>query len=191
MPGVRDAVVVAHGGAAVAQRLVAYVVGDVPVAMLKAQLAAALPAHMVPSTWVLMAELPRNANGKVDRRQLPEPEAAASSFSAPETGIEQQLAAIWQEVLEVARVGLTDNFFELGGHSLLVMRVVTRVQAELGVDLAVRELFETHDLRELAALVERSASSKHGLADAVADSLSELENLSEEELAALLNESEE
>jgi acyl carrier protein len=191
VPGVREAIVVAQGGAAVAQRLVAYVVGDAQPSVLRAQLAAALPAHMVPSHWVLMTELPRTANGKIDRKQLPEPEAAAHSFSAPETAIERKLAAIWQEVLEVARVGLTDNFFALGGHSLLVMRVVTRVQADLGVELAVRELFETDDLRQLAALVERSSSSKQGLSEAVADSLSELENMSEEELAALLNESEE
>jgi len=191
LPGVRDTVVVAQGGGAVAQRLVAYVVADVEPASLKAQLAAALPAYMVPSHWVLMPELPRTGNGKVDRKQLPQPESAAESFSAPQTAVEQRLAAIWQEVLELPRVGLTDNFFELGGHSLLVMRVVTRVQSELGVELAVRELFETNDLRELAALVERSVSSKEGLSDAVADSLSELENMSEAELAELLNESEE
>jgi len=185
-PGVREAVVLAH-----AQRLVAYVVGEVTVATLKQQLTAALPPHMVPSQWALLPELPRNQNGKIDRKRLPEPEAAVAAFITPETAIEHKLAAIWQEVLEVARVGLTDNFFALGGHSLLVMRVVTRVQAELGVELAVRELFETSDLRELAALVERSSSSKQQVADAVADSLSELDNLSEEELAQLLNESEE
>jgi hypothetical protein len=72
-----------------------------------------------------------------------------------------------------------------------VMRVVTRVQAELGVELAVRELFEADDLRALAALVERSTSTRHVLADAVASSLSELEDMSEEELAQLLNEAEE
>ncbi|HTU59711.1 MAG TPA: phosphopantetheine-binding protein, partial [Polyangiales bacterium] len=122
---------------------------------------------------------------------LPQPDVDSVAFVAPETSIERSLAAIWQDALAVARVGLTDNFFALGGHSLLVMRVVTRVRAELGVELAVRDLFETQDLRELAALIARAGSGQAAVDDAITSSLSELENMSEEELAELLNNSEE
>jgi amino acid adenylation domain-containing protein len=187
--GVRDAVVIAQGGA-VAQRLVAYVVGDVLVESLEAQLRAALPEYMVPSQWLVLPQLPRNVNGKVDRKQLPEPTLTPEQYAEPVTPTERKLADIWAEVLQTERVGRTDNFFLLGGHSLLVMRVIARVRAELGSELAVRELFETRDLSELAALIERAQSSQSALADAVAGSLSELENLSEEELAKLLNEEE-
>jgi acyl carrier protein len=129
-------------------------------------------------------------NGKVDRNRLPQPTLAPEQYEQPATQTERTVAAIWAEVLHTERVGRTDNFFLLGGHSLLVMRVITRVRSELGIELAVRELFETRDLRELAALIERSRSSQTALADAVAGSLSELENMSEEELAKLLNEEE-
>ncbi|HET8940287.1 MAG TPA: amino acid adenylation domain-containing protein [Polyangiales bacterium] len=187
--GVRDAVVIAQGGA-VAQRLVAYVVGDVRVEALETQLRAALPEYMVPSQWLVLPQLPRNVNGKVDRKQLPEPTLAPEHYVEPVTPIERKLAEIWAEVLQIERVGRTDNFFLLGGHSLLVMRVIARVRAELGCELAVRELFETRDLSELAALIQRAQANPSALAAAVAGSLSELENLSEEELAKLLNEEE-
>jgi hypothetical protein len=191
-PGVHEAVVIAQGGA-VAQRLIAYVAGE-PVlesAGLLAQLRAALPEYLVPALIVKLAALPRNSNGKVDRKRLPEPTLEAHAYVAPRTALETSLCEIWQSVLGVERVGVTDNFFALGGHSLLVMRVVTRVRAELGVDVAVRQLFETRDLAELAVAIARVSQSTLAVDAAVAGALNELEGMSDDDLAKLLDEVEE
>jgi amino acid adenylation domain-containing protein/non-ribosomal peptide synthase protein (TIGR01720 family) len=185
-PGVHEAIVVAHGGGAVTQRLIGYVVGAVDGEALRQQLRAALPEHMVPSQLLILAELPRNANGKIDRKRLPEPDAQTQDYVAPRTEVERRLSEIWREVLEVERVGVHDNFFALGGHSLLVIRVVARVRAELGCELQVRQLFETQDLAELASVISAASSA----ADAVEDALRELAGLSDEEIAALTDEEE-
>ncbi|RKG95647.1 non-ribosomal peptide synthetase, partial [Corallococcus sp. CA053C] len=138
------------------KRLVAYVVpkagGTVEAEALKAQLRQGLPEYMVPGTVVVLEALPLNANGKVDRKALPEPEApqSGSSYLAPRTQTEAKLAAIWAEVLRLPQVGVRDSFFELGGHSLLATQVVSRVRAELRVELPLRALFESPTVEGLA-----------------------------------------
>ncbi|MFL5540379.1 MAG: amino acid adenylation domain-containing protein, partial [Longimicrobiaceae bacterium] len=120
-PRVREAVVLPRGEGE-AKRLDAYVVGaDVSPAELRAHAAAHLPDYMVPAAIVVLPALPLTANGKVDRRALPEPgaESAATSYQAPQTPTEEILAGLWGELLKVERVGAGDSFFELGGHSLL------------------------------------------------------------------------
>ena len=94
-------------------------------------------------------------SGELDREQraaTPEPEqqVAQGEYLAPQSELEQQLAAIWQDVLEVGQVGLNDNFFERGGHSLLVINVMSRIQLELGVKISVHELFQHAQLKQLA-----------------------------------------
>ncbi|WP_241095926.1 AMP-binding enzyme, partial [Pseudomonas viridiflava] len=86
---------------------------------LKSQLRASLPDYMVPSHLVLLEQMPLTPNGKLDRKALPAPDVslAQQDYVAPQSEMEQQLAAIWADVLKVERVGITDNFFELGGHS--------------------------------------------------------------------------
>ncbi|HEX8150919.1 MAG TPA: amino acid adenylation domain-containing protein, partial [Pyrinomonadaceae bacterium] len=147
---VREAAVVARGEAGADMRLVAYVV---PAAaeedlgpVLKRHLAGRLPEYMIPA-WVCVLEaLPLTPNGKVDRKKLPEPDAAAvegaARYVAPRDETEARLCGIWAEVLGVERVGVSDNFFELGGHSLLAMRVVSRVREALGAEVSLRALFE-------------------------------------------------
>ncbi len=105
-------------GEGASKRLVGYVVAGeavIDAETLKSALQRALPAFMVPSDLVMLAEMPRTPNGKLDRKHLPEPERIDKEHVAPQTEVERKLAAIWQAVLGVARVGLTDNFFELGG----------------------------------------------------------------------------
>jgi acyl carrier protein len=112
---------------------------------LRAHVAAELPEYMVPAAWVRLDALPVNPNGKLDRRALPEPgrEAfARREYEAPSGEIEEALAEIWSEVLEVERVGRWDHFFELGGHSLLAVQVVSRVRQALGVELPLSAVFE-------------------------------------------------
>jgi hypothetical protein len=92
---------------------------------------------MVPAVFVPLTALPVSANGKIDRKALPAPEAGrgelANEYLAPVTPTQVQLAALWSDVLRVERVGLRDNFFELGGHSLLATQVLSRVRAEFEV----------------------------------------------------------
>jgi amino acid adenylation domain-containing protein len=161
-PQVLEGVVVARAGAGGDRRLVAYAVardGVVPsAAELRAHLAESLPEYMVPQAFVVLEALPLLPNGKVDRRGLPEPEwdrlARAKGFEAPRTELEEELAAIWAEVLQVERVGIHDDFFELGGHSLLATRALGRIRGQLGVDLALRVLFTAPTVAEVADYIE-------------------------------------
>ncbi|HEX2077170.1 MAG TPA: amino acid adenylation domain-containing protein, partial [Longimicrobium sp.] len=152
---VADCVVMARADAG-EQRLVAYVVGGVEAAELRAHLRRSLPEYMVPSAFVFLDALPLTPNGKVDRKALPAPELAPAEdrYVAPRTPVEEVLAGIWAEVLRLERVGANDSFFELGGHSLLATRVVSRVRELFGVELPLRALFEGPTVAELAGRVE-------------------------------------
>jgi len=166
LPEVRESVVVAAGEASAGERrLVAYVVPAAMVsepavvkATLRRQLTARLPAHLVPSSFVIIEALPLSPNGKVDRRRLPAPDgerpAPEKSYMAPRNDVERRVAEIWQELLGVDRVGIQDSFFELGGHSLLAAQVVSRVRRGFGVELELHRLFETPTVAHLAAIVE-------------------------------------
>ncbi|MGJ7583007.1 AMP-binding protein, partial [Variovorax sp. RHLX14] len=159
-PEVREAVVVANEGPAGA-RLVGYVSGQgVDTATLRERLAEALPDYMVPSVIVVLDALPLNANGKVDRKALPAPEFTSDrAYEAPEGEVEQALAAIWVEVLGVARVGRNDNFFELGGDSILSLKVAARA-ARAGVQLNPRQVFEHQSLSRIAHAIRIDHASQ-------------------------------
>jgi len=157
-PQVRQSVVTAHAPAGGEALLCAYLVtadGSEP-ADLRAHLAARLPAYMLPSVCVVLDRLPLNANGKVDRKALPTPDAPARStgFEPPATGTEMRLAGLWEEVLERPGVGATDDFFRLGGHSLRLVRLQTRIRSLFGHDLPLAELFRAPTLRAMAALID-------------------------------------
>ena len=162
-PGEIEAALLEHGAVAQAavvvwrERLVAYVAGrgaEVAAAALRLHLASRLPAHMLPQGYVWLAALPRTASGKLDRRALPEPVwREAEGFEAPQGAVEELLAALWAELLGRDRVGRHDNFFDLGGHSLLATRLVSRVRGVLGVELALRSVFEHPSLAGLAHMV--------------------------------------
>ncbi|SIT67630.1 amino acid adenylation domain-containing protein [Burkholderia sp. b14] len=166
-PQVRDAVVVATGEGS-AKRLVAYVQSeaDEPLAStLRAHVAATLPEYMVPSAFVRLDAFPLPPNGKLDRRALPAPDDAAlahQAYEAPQGELETTLASIWAELLGVKQVGWHDSFFALGGHSLLAMRLISRVRTALGIDLAIRTLFEAPTLAGLAHhLLKRDGIQKN------------------------------
>ncbi|MEZ2299692.1 amino acid adenylation domain-containing protein, partial [Variovorax sp. RCC_210] len=145
-PEVREAVVIANEA-----RLVGYVSGNnIDTATLRERLGEALPDYMVPSVIMVLDALPLNANGKVDRKALPAPEFTNDrAYEAPEGEVEQALATIWSEVLNVPRVGRTNNFFELGGHSLLALRLLESVRAK-GWTVQVRTLFQHPQLAAFA-----------------------------------------
>jgi len=153
---VREAAVLAVDGKYLVGYLVLHHAHDDWREVLGAHLAEHLPDYMVPAQWVLLEQMPLSPNGKLDRKALPKADAGqpSSVYEAPQSELEQQIAAIWAQVLEVERVGLNDNFFELGGHSLLVINVISRMQLELGLRPSPQDIFQHPDVRRLAAHLE-------------------------------------
>ncbi|PLP90484.1 non-ribosomal peptide synthetase [Pseudomonas sp. FFUP_PS_473] len=193
-PQVSEAAVLVKDGAG-GPRLVGYVASPDRAIQdeLKAHLHERLPEYMVPAQIVVLASLPLTANGKLDRRALPEPDAAAGrEYRAPQTDTEQAIARIWAQVLDVERVGLDDHFFERGGHSLLAVQTVSRLKREFDLDVGVRELFEHPQLEAFARYVEAlrpyAEAARQELQDDIHAALAELDGLSTEELEALLAE---
>ena len=117
-----------------------------------------LVRHGLPSAFVVLDSLPLTPSGKVNRRGLPAPDDSRpeldTGFVAPRTPIEQQLSAIWSEVLGIDEIGIHDNFFALGGHSLLATRVNARISSALQVNLPLRTLFESPTIAELVLRFE-------------------------------------
>jgi amino acid adenylation domain-containing protein len=153
-PEVREAVALAKEGPGGA-RLVAYISAQsghaLDSASLRERLKAVLPDYMVPGEIVILDALPLSANGKVDRKRLPEVELSKEqAYEAPQGELEEALAQIWAEVLGVERVGRRDNFFELGGHSLLAVQMVARVQGTMQRRLTVRDVLLALTVQEMA-----------------------------------------
>ncbi|WP_269633964.1 amino acid adenylation domain-containing protein, partial [Pelomonas sp. BJYL3] len=153
--GVRQAVVLAREVAG-DKKLVAYLTGEAEVAALREALRRRLPEYMVPALFVTLESLPLTPNGKLDRKALPEPElgADAQAYVAPRNEVEAQLCEIWQDVLGVARVGVTDNFFALGGSSLDATRITARVRQRWGLAPTVQKLFAQPTPEAVAAHLE-------------------------------------
>jgi thioesterase domain-containing protein/acyl carrier protein len=125
-------------------------------AELRAFLRERVPEYMVPGGFGWLDALPRTGSGKLDRRALPEHAEAAPTgvpYVAPRTGVEEKLAAIWCEVLEVERVGVHDDFFDLGGQSILATRLVARVREELGFEIPVADLLTGPTIEQMAESV--------------------------------------
>jgi acyl carrier protein len=154
---------------------------------LKVHLKAGLPDYMVPAQWVLLQAMPLSPNGKLDRKALPLPDTSLlqSLYVAPQSELQQQLAAIWADVLKIDRVGLNDDFFELGGHSLLVMQVIVRVRGQLAREIAMGELFEHSRLEAFAERVAAGSRQGNQVQDELAKSLEALKRLSMEEIDEL------
>ncbi len=137
--------------------------GLVPV--LRSFLRERLPDFMVPAAFMVLEEMPLTPHGKIDRRALPAPEETRPAVrTAARTPVEERLAAIWGEVLDLPFVGVQDDFFALGGHSLLAMRALSRVRDSFGVDLPVRALFEAPVLADLALRLEALRAAGGGAA---------------------------
>ncbi|WP_157203475.1 non-ribosomal peptide synthetase [Methylomicrobium agile] len=189
-PGIREAAVLLKDAAG-GPRLVAYLAASEHAendADLQQALHRQLPDYMVPSALIRLDGLPKTANGKLDRKALPEPYWQGRAFRAPQTATEQTLAALWQELLGVGPVGLDDNFFELGGHSLLAMKLAGRIARHFQVELGVRRVFEAATLAALAAEIDVLSpdSPALDLQSELADALAELQGMSAEDLQALL-----
>ena len=171
---VKQVVVLAREDAQGEKRLLAYVVasreatstitgsggGAVTGDDLRAYLKQQVPDYMVPQAMMILAKLPLNANGKLDRQALPEPEQlrAAKTYVAPRTATEQAIAEIWAEVLrrDPKQISVDDNFFDLGGHSLLATQVISRLRERFSVEIPMRAMFDQPLVRSLAEAVEQA-----------------------------------
>ncbi|WP_052376143.1 non-ribosomal peptide synthetase [Chondromyces apiculatus] len=162
-PGVRDAVVAARPDHSGEKRLVAYVVphpdaatsGSMERSILD-YLQPRLPDYMLPSAIVVLDALPLTPSHKVNRSALPAPEEyrpADKPVVAPRSQLEEQLAALWKDVLGLKHVGVHDNFFDLGGHSLILMRLHERIRETLSVSLSIVDIFARPTIGELATFL--------------------------------------
>jgi amino acid adenylation domain-containing protein len=164
---VKQSVVVLQGDDLSNKKLAAYVIPEdnttLSVNDLRDQVRKYLPEYMMPSGFKIMDYLPLNASGKVDRRRLPDidadPREREAAYVPPQTGLERNIAAIWQEVLKVEIVGMDDNFFDLGGHSLLMTKAHVRLQQVLEQEFSIIELFSHPTVRSLAEFVNQDGSS--------------------------------
>ena len=196
---VKAAVVSSWRGPDGVARLVAYVIplpGQTPSAdSLRNTARTLLPHYMVPSAFVVLAEFPRTASGKLDRANLPPPGATetANEYVAPRTPLEQVLCDAWAQTLGRERVGIDDNFFDLGGHSLLATRVLSHIRRTVDLELSLRVLFEEQTVRRLAARMEaeldRQTLERDLRQQALTEELtSKIAAISDEEVAARLYE---
>lgn len=138
-------------------QLVSYIISepDIDVERTKVQLRNALPDYMVPSVIVSLQQWPLTPNGKIDRSNLPDPEASGRPpYVAPRNETEEILAGIWSEVLGVEHIGINDSFFDLGGHSLLAARAVSKFRQAFEVDIQLRALFELHTIADIAQYLD-------------------------------------
>lgn len=166
-PDVREVVVLAREDKPGNKRLVAYVVPSqeqAPTANeLRRFLKEQLPDYMVPSAFVMLNTLPLTPNGKVDSRALPTPDTSRitqqDSFVPPRDQLEQQLAQIWSEVLNLYPIGVRDNFFDLGGHSLLAVRLMAQIQQQFGKNLPLATLFQSATIEQLANVLRQQTDS--------------------------------
>ena len=155
-------------------RLIAYIVpfskplSSIPV--LRRAVGTKLPAHMIPSDFVFLESLPVTSNGKVDRRALPAPGNARPeldmTYVIPQSDIEEQLARIWEEVLDVRPIGIHDNFFDLGGHSLSATRLVSQIIKHFQLEIPLQSLLQSPTVAKMAAAItehqERKLKDKDG-----------------------------
>lgn len=172
---VREALVIVQQRSAQDQRLIAYVSPAAGATLeegaLRTALANELPLHMLPARIVVLDRLPLNSNGKLDRAALPPPTSEDAVPPAPTfSDAEMRIAAVWRELLEIARVGRDDNFFEIGGHSLLVLPLRERLQALFGKPLSPADIFRYPSVaaqaRFLAAADEAANNGQAHLDDA-------------------------
>ncbi|MGC5053609.1 non-ribosomal peptide synthetase [Micromonospora sp. DT48] len=172
------------------QRLVGYVrladgAGPLDRAALQRRLADRLPEYMVPPVIVEQESFPLTANGKINRSALPRPGMVEREYVAPRSATEKVVAAIWEEVLGVDRIGVRDDFFALGGHSLLSTRVLVRVRTAFGVNVPLQRIFRDPTVAGLAVAVGELADSPETV-ERMAELILEMSDLGDDEVAAEL-----
>ncbi|WP_114150496.1 non-ribosomal peptide synthetase [Bacillus spizizenii] len=157
---VQKAVVIAREEEDGLQQLCAYYVSNKPITIeeIREQLSQELPDYMIPSHYVQLEQLPLTSNGKINRKALPAPEVSLeqiAEYVPPGNEVESKLAALWQEVLGIHRVGIKHNFFDLGGNSIRATALAARIHKELDVNLSVKDIFKFPTIEQLANMALR------------------------------------
>ncbi|MEM7344969.1 MAG: amino acid adenylation domain-containing protein, partial [Chloroflexota bacterium] len=165
---VKTAVVIIKHEEGRQDRLVAYLITKDPTSpnltsLLRTYLQEHLPDYMVPNAFIVLDKLPLTANGKVDRKALPDPEqgrpASTETLIDAQTSEEKVLANIWAEVLRIEQVGITDNFFELGGDSILMIQIIARAN-QAGLRITPRQFFQYQTVETLATVAEAAPTQQ-------------------------------
>lgn len=197
-PGILDAVITIVDDSFKNKQVYAYIITDssqkLSIKEIKAYVRAKLPAYMVPSRFMFISEIPVLESGKLDKNSLPSMEDVRpdidAAYAEPRNRMEETIAQIWCEILKIDRVGIYDNFFDLGGQSLMATQIVSRIRSTLGMEIPLHVLFEAAStVEQTAAAIERYQLEQYEPKE-LEQLLSELEGLSEEELAAILKEME-
>lgn len=160
-PKVKDAVVIAASVNGGDKELIAYTTGESDTFELKEYLTQHLPHYMIPAYYVQLPVLPLNKNGKIDRSALPLPteryHQAQQAYAAPQSPTEEALINIWQNILNIERIGIDDNFFDLGGTSLMVIRTINQINNKTGASLRMAGLYQWPTVRQLAHQITTKA----------------------------------
>ena len=162
-PGVREAALAVHSERE-DDHLVAYIVPEPDIHLtaveIRESLSRTLPEYMVPSAFVLLERLPLTSNGKLDRKSLPAPKTSifreTSESVPPQTSTQVRLAALWEALLKVEKLGIHESFFDLGGHSILAARLMAQVRSTFGVQMGLRHIFQTPTVAGLAESIEKN-----------------------------------
>ncbi|QGQ96125.1 amino acid adenylation domain-containing protein [Paenibacillus psychroresistens] len=146
--------------------LCAYFMADTPLAVgeLRGALTQVLPVYMIPTFFMQIEEMPLNANGKIDRKALPEPQGSmqtGTEYMAPRNSMEELLVQIWKEVLKADQVGINDDFFELGGHSLLVTSMALKINQLFLIDMPMQVIFNSPTIRELSQFIQKAEQASY------------------------------
>ncbi|WP_026579340.1 bacitracin non-ribosomal peptide synthetase BacC [Bacillus sp. SB47] len=163
--GIDAAAVMAREDQAGGKYLCAYIVADktAGVADVRKCLLKELPDYMVPSYFVKLDQLPLTANGKIDRKALPEPSGTISeaTYEAPRNRTEEKLVSIWEDVLGIENIGISHNFFELGGHSLKAAALTAKLHKEMKIEVPLRQIFETPTIKDIGDFIESMKESPY------------------------------
>jgi acyl carrier protein len=193
-PAVQEAVVMARDANTGGKQLIGYVVGKeefrrFPIDELRSFLREKLPDFMVPAFLVELDHLPLTSNGKLHRNGLPSPEInrmeAPETFVGPSGPAEELVAGIWRKVLKLERIGIRENFFEIGGHSLLAMQLALRLRGAFGIEVPIRRVFEWRTIADMVEAISQQVGG-HGLLAEIAQTLLEVEKLSDQGADSLL-----
>lgn len=155
-PDVESAIVLAKSDAGGDKRLIAYVAGSdaLNIEAIEIYLKQILPHFMQPAQYIQLDAMPLNANGKIDRKKLPDPSGAgfknAVEYVAPRNEVEEKLVMMWQEILDKTNIGIKDNFFTLGGHSLKVVQLISRINSVFLVKIDIQNIFKDPNIESIA-----------------------------------------
>ncbi|MCC2442988.1 non-ribosomal peptide synthetase [Bacillus cereus] len=176
-PLIQEAAVISHKETSGVTSLIGYYTvesEEVNPERIRTHLKSLVPEYMIPSYLIQLDRFPLTPHGKIDRKNLPNLErtnVVTTEYIPPGDHIERELVAIWEEVLEVDKIGIIDNFFSLGGQSLKIAKVMYRIQESLGVNVIFREFFEYQTIQEISGLIKSKSSNPYTKIEPLHDQL--------------------